>query len=379
MTRYFFSNIHKASLAMPFLAFFGFGYSRGVGNSLLYLYLLVFTVYVWRKSEFCFSKVTIGWFLFATYLVLSALLYHQNLSSLKYALTFSFMNFAAVLVLSTVFENDVEQRIRGLLPILLIPIILFLYKVSFCSIESSCRFATNISGYFIVLAFPILGLCLKLRGQLNIWYFALACSGLLVILTTLDNATEVLIFLIQGIAIWFFLKRKFFWVIPSCLILLILTIAIDSLMTGRVFVGNDMQQLLSNVSSLRTDIWLNAFSNPPDNSWLGVGVRQITKHISFYHGHLHNIVLDLWFEIGLIGIFVYGSWILIFLLPFRRVYLSEDSDARTAYAVLSGVLVAVAISLLIDVRYYSPLGGFFLPCLLSLMLIFSRKVLSVKK
>jgi len=126
---------------------------------------------------------------------------------------------------------------------------------------------------------------------------------------------------------------------------------------------------LSKLSSHRTYIWYKALTIPPPNQWLGVGPGNVYLYppvvINETHkvGHLHNLFLDCWYEIGVIGLAVY----LLFYGAQIRLMKQGAADLSSRqrgimYAAVSGVLVAS----LLEQSYRSSHVVLFVPFLFAL-------------
>lgn len=125
--------------------------------------------------------------------------------------------------------------------------------------------------------------------------------------------------------------------------------------------------VLSELSSYRTLIWYKALTIPPPNQWLGVGPGNVGLYPpvviteTYKVGHLHNLILDAWYEIGLVGLVVYLAF-----------YWAQHHAVKTGglsapqrglmYAAVAGILVAA----MLEQSYRSVHVSLFVPFLLAL-------------
>ncbi len=105
--------------------------------------------------------------------------------------------------------------------------------------------------------------------------------------------------------------------------------------------------LLNTLSSYRTQIWYQALTIPPPNPWLGVGPGNVGLYPPVVISetqivrHLHNLLLDCWYEIGLIGFVVYlsfyGAQVRAMRLGAKNLH---PHQRGVVYAAVAGILVA---------------------------------------
>ncbi len=69
--------------------------------------------------------------------------------------------------------------------------------------------------------------------------------------------------------------------------------------------GKSLRQGMNLLSSHRTELWLGALEHPPENQWIGVGLRN-TAHYAVAKvigvKSLHNFIIATWYETGLVGL-----------------------------------------------------------------------------
>lgn len=108
-------------------------------------------------------------------------------------------------------------------------------------------------------------------------------------------------------------------------------------------------------TSARTVIWRDALSTPPENLFTGVGIGNLDSHnpvLRIGEGsaveHLHNVLLDVWYETGLLGLAALLAFIIHVLHRFARAWRALDRRERAfggltlagVAAILSGALLS---------------------------------------
>lgn len=109
-------------------------------------------------------------------------------------------------------------------------------------------------------------------------------------------------------------------------------------------------QAIDIVSSNRSELWLKAIQHPPSNLWFGTGMGNIpdsvleVKQRSVEHlGHLHNFILDSWYETGIIGVALLALWLASsFVIGMRNWLNSTGLQAHYIGALLSASFAIVA-------------------------------------
>jgi putative inorganic carbon (hco3(-)) transporter len=113
--------------------------------------------------------------------------------------------------------------------------------------------------------------------------------------------------------------------------------------------------------SLRLHLWESSLQMISDHSVTGVGLDQfLYQYVPRYvhpeawperfTSHPHNLFLDSWLSLGIIGVVVVA---LVGVLMFRRVRTAIDSEDRMSIAA-AGALVTVAIHGMVDQSYFLP-------------------------
>ncbi|GAB6042108.1 O-antigen ligase family protein [Endothiovibrio diazotrophicus] len=124
-------------------------------------------------------------------------------------------------------------------------------------------------------------------------------------------------------------------------------------------VGTGVQQVLDRFTSGRTELWRHAFAHPPENPLTGIGMGNLKEmaagdqvlmiHVKgdFRVNHLHNFLMDLWYETGLLGL---GATLLFFghlaWLARRAWIAGGDRERRIVGACVAAAAAILAAALL---------------------------------
>lgn len=131
--------------------------------------------------------------------------------------------------------------------------------------------------------------------------------------------------------------------------------------------GRDWVALADTLSSQRTLIWRQALATPPPDPWLGVGAGNVHRYPPVQMAgigavkHLHNLFLDVWYEIGLVGLALYLALLASQAAPALRRY-----DASTS-PVLLAAAAAILVAAMLEQSYRSIHLALVLPFLLALL------------
>lgn len=107
-------------------------------------------------------------------------------------------------------------------------------------------------------------------------------------------------------------------------------------------------------SSERTVLWRHAVENPPENLVTGIGIGNLQQGDALLHangvvvGHLHNFILDVWYETGFLGLAALSLFIGYVLLQFARAAphlgRSERDYAGVALAAVAAIMIGALLS-----------------------------------
>ena len=141
-----------------------------------------------------------------------------------------------------------------------------------------------------------------------------------------------------------------------------------------------MDGILTAFTSLRSILWQNALTYPPDSLWWGVGmgntryVEEVVRIAELHFGHLHNFVLDAWYETGFIGL---GALLLFIGFPLGRlamVWRRLNHNRRHLAGTYLAAVAALLAAALFSFSYSSKQFALYLPLLLAVLLYLAESV-----
>ena len=137
---------------------------------------------------------------------------------------------------------------------------------------------------------------------------------------------------------------------------------------------------MNRLTTHRATIWWQALSSPPENPWLGIGFGNVASRTDVLyignvpgfgevtHKHLHNFILDAWFETGILGLSAFLVMLGAVLARVLHTWPGLDHEhRRIAAAALAGV-VALLTAGLLSFSYTSKQFALYLYLLLAVLL-----------
>lgn len=168
----------------------------------------------------------------------------------------------------------------------------------------------------------------------------------------ISEGRAALLGMIAGLAVfcWSVLGWRLRRVVPAVVLVLVVGIAAN---TGAFHkVEQASHHSLDSFTTGRSILWRQALAHPPARSWLGVGIgngHHATEVLSFEIGgarmqvkHLHNFLMDAWYETGMLGVGLLVVLIGIVLGRLARVWQRLSAGDRQR----AGVLLAAAVALI---------------------------------
>jgi len=140
----------------------------------------------------------------------------------------------------------------------------------------------------------------------------------------------------------------------------------------------DMNSLMSAFTSFRSVLWQRAIENPPDSLWWGIGMgnlryeTELMRVADLQLGHLHNFLLDAWYEIGGIGLAALLVFIMFPLLQFARRWAGLSIAERQLAGIYLAALVAILAAALFSFSYSSKQFAMYLPLVLAVLLCLAK-------
>ncbi|MDG4595190.1 MAG: O-antigen ligase family protein [Candidatus Contendobacter sp.] len=125
----------------------------------------------------------------------------------------------------------------------------------------------------------------------------------------------------------------------------------------------DPNRPLDAFTSGRTILWRQALQHPPERAWLGVGIGNgfhAREVLSFEMGgdriqvkHLHNFLMDAWYETGLLGVGVLVALIGAVFARLGRAWRRLSTEDRQRAGVLLAAALAIITAGLLSFGYTS--------------------------
>lgn len=350
-------------LLAPVLVVFFFQLGRGLGNTGYVLYWIAALVVLTRQRNFDFPVAASV--LFAVLLAwgtLSAALSLAPHSAYWVWAKYALLGSAYFITWQLVRQIPQFSLSRALEVIGVVGLFSFvLYAVRFFILLGSPDFRpeSQIQGFVpaYLSPFTLYLLSQTFPGKRGVYLGLAYLVGLALLLVFSNSLTEVLTLATALVVLAFFVVPGTRWLMLSLGSVVLFFIALIGLFdpAGAVLgqiPGHDGSwfSLLDRLSSHRSQIWYQALTDPPPNPWLGVGTGNVGLYppvlITETHivRHLHNLLLDCWYEIGLVGLLVYLSFYGAQIRAMRLGTKNMDALHRgVMYASVAGIFVAAML------------------------------------
>jgi O-antigen ligase len=213
------------------------------------------------------------------------------------------------------------------------------------------------------LVYAILYRCAPRHG----WWFAGAAAAIILAYVLMSHGRAALVGLIAGMAAYtYFVLRQ---PLPRIALVAVALVGIAVFARGERFIEQvrispTLKESIDTLSSARTAMWRNALDNPPENIWIGVGIGNANssgKVFSVVIGekrkraskHLHNFLLDCWYETGLIGLGTLLLWLGVLLHRALGNWRRSLGDDKARLGVLLSASFAIIANALFSYSYLS--------------------------
>ncbi len=126
------------------------------------------------------------------------------------------------------------------------------------------------------------------------------------------------------------------------------------MMLHKAWKGRSWIEVLDRLTSQRTVLWRQLYAHPPDATWLGAGMGDKDGYAGVFSvdlgergviavKHLHNFLLDAWFETGAIGLTALCAWLICLLWRGARAWRTRREERP-----LSGLYLAASAAILVS-------------------------------
>ncbi|WP_018076469.1 O-antigen ligase family protein [Thiobacillus denitrificans] len=334
---------------------------RGLGNTSYMLYWVTAVVLLVRTRSFAFPP--------AASVLYLALLAWGTLSAalsinpdgaygkwVQYALLGSsyFITWALV---RTIPEFSLERAVRMIGVAGLIGFAY--YAAQFLILSMSSDFHPELQVHGLVPAylapFALYFIWQTVKGKIRV-VLSLACLASLTLLLVFSNSLTEVVTLAGALAVLVFFvvpNKRLLALGGTSLLFIALILAFDP--AGHVLSQAEHTHeywftFLNQLSSFRTQLWYQAITIPPPNQWLGGGPSNVGLYPpvvineTYKVGHLHNLLLDCWYELGVVGLALYmmfyGAQILAVMAGAANL---RSLQHGVMYAAVAGILVATML------------------------------------
>ncbi len=355
---------------------------RGLGNTSYVLYWVTAAVVLVRTRNLAFPPVALALYL--------ALLAWGTLSAAlsinpdgaygkwaQYALLGSsyFITWALV---RTIPEFSLERAIRmigiaGLLGF-------SYYAARFLILSMSPDFHPEYQVHGLVPAylspFALYFLWQSLEGKIRVVLSLVYLTSLTLLLVFSNSLTEV-VTLAGALAV------LVFFVVPSkrllmlalggtVIVFIVLILAFDPaghVVSQAEHKHEDWFTFFNQLSTFRTQLWYQAITIPPHNQWLGVGPSNVGLYPpvmitpTYKVGHLHNLLLDCWYELGVVGLALY---VMFYGAQIRAIRAAAAEHFSLQYGLMYAAIAGVFVATMLEQSYRSIHVALFAPFLFAI-------------
>jgi len=350
-------------LLAPALIVFLYQAGRGLGNTAYVLYWTTVCVLLVRQRNVDFPVAASAWFaVLLAWGTLSAALSVDPRSAYGAWAQYALLGSAYFLTWQLVRQIPQFSLSRALEWIGIVGLLSFaLYAVRFFILLGSPDFRpeSRIQGFVpaYLSPFTLYLLSQALPGKRGVYLSLAYLASLSLLLVFSNSLTEVLTLATALTVLAFFVIPNTRWLVLSLGAVGVFFIALIGLFdpAGAVLSqipGHDGSwfSLLDKLSSHRTQIWYQALTVPPPNPWLGVGPGNVGLYppviITETHivRHLHNLLLDCWYELGVVGLLAFLSFYAVQIRAMRLGVKEMSAPHRgVMYASVAGIFVAAML------------------------------------
>lgn len=224
------------------------------------------------------------------------------------------------------------------------------------------------------LIYGLRRLCTGPKG----WWLAGAAAASMLAYVLMSHGRAALVGLIAGMAAYAYFVlgqplRRIFLVAAALLSLAVF--ARGEQLIERLREATTIEDRIDTLSSTRTAMWRNALANPPENIWIGVGIGNAASSSKVFSvviqqkeqrasKHLHNFLLDCWYETGVIGLGALLIWLGILLHRALSTWRHSLGEEKAQAGVLLSASFAIMANALFSYSYLSKQFVIYLPLFL---------------
>ncbi len=204
-----------------------------------------------------------------------------------------------------------------------------------------------------LLPFLMLWLTTYVKGKWNLVAVSVAILALVIVYITISQGRAAMLAFLVGAVLFLYLVyqlRARIIAVSAVILILVAVGAMGERFYRNTNVHSSWMEMADSFTSYRTLLWRRAIENPPDNPWIGVGMKNAGSYktdpsidaIPVRLNSLHNFIMDSWYQTGYIGSAGLVIFLVIMLGSGISVWCRLPADRRYS----AGVLLTSAFTLL---------------------------------
>ncbi len=228
-----------------------------------------------------------------------------------------------------------------------------------------------------LLPFILLFFYLQKNAQTR-WLGMIAATTIILFYVFLSEGRAAQLASVVALFLFFIAVLGIRWHIASLIsILCLLAIVLGNLDTFIQLSGQEhgLYTVMNGFTSYRWELWDNALTHAPDWNLIGCGMGNIRYNeeiLTFASGtkvaHLHNFVLDLWYETGWLGLLSFLTFIGAILYTTASRFAAMPFEKRVIVGTAAAGAGAILVAGLFSFSYNSRQFGVYLMLCLTLLL-----------
>ncbi len=158
------------------------------------------------------------------------------------------------------------------------------------------------------------------------------------------------------LSFWAFFYKKFYLLFLAPFLLIFVILIYPLITTGHFYdFSIELKSFLYQTSSKRLETWELVFSNLPSNIYFGSGIGNTMAFLpeNTLNDAFHNAFLEILYETGILGLFLFLSFIFVGFRNYFKVLGSNDSVDRHLYLIFQSSMMALMVAGFFEKGYMS--------------------------
>jgi len=204
-----------------------------------------------------------------------------------------------------------------------------------------------------LLPFLMYWLTVRVKGRWNLVAVSVAVLALVITYITISQGRAALLALLVGAILFLYLVYQYRarLIVAGAVILILVSVgAMGERFYRNTNIDASWMEMADSFTSHRTLLWRRAIENPPDNPWIGVGMKNAGSYktdpsidaIPVRLNSLHNFIMDSWYQTGYIG----SAALMLFLVIMSAFGISAWRRLPADRRYTAGVLLVAVFTLL---------------------------------